>query len=36
MAIDARITVLFGRKTAEAAGEWAEEEQALLPTGSRR
>ena len=36
-----RITVLFGRKFAEAAGEWTEEAQALLPgeqdrTGPRR
>ena len=36
-----RITVLFGRKFAEAVGEWAEEAQALLPgeqdrTGPRR
>jgi hypothetical protein len=35
----ARITVLFGRKFAEAVGEWAEEAQASCPgsrTGPRR
>jgi len=32
----ARITVLFGRKIAEAMAEWAEEAQALLPEGQDR